>query len=220
MKRFPFLTQFKPTAIFLIFSVLSGNGHAANVSEIMPGSYDNTLLAIDPVKKIVTGYFSQTSPDDTRPSVRCEFYFSGQINGSTAKLKIYQLTLPNPPDSGTLRVEQKGKESTINLQLDEEQPGCINIYPKAELAKTKLAIISPANWIEIRMAAEKKVYFFKSISPDVKTRTYITKGDVVGVVEYRGGWANVVYMGETKSTTGWVKISQLLPSVKIPASPP
>jgi hypothetical protein len=204
--------------IFFVFSLVSGNSHAAKIAQIIPGSYDNTLVAFDPVNKRVTGYFSQNSPDETRPFVRCAFYFAGKMNGSTAKLKIYQLTLPNVPDSGSLRVEQKGKERTINLQLDKEQPGCMNIYPKAELAKTRLAIISPANWIEIRMAAEKKVYFFKGISPDVKTGIYITKGDVVGVLEYRGDWANVVYMGETKSTTGWVKVSQLLPSV--PASLP
>lgn len=90
----------------------------------------------------------------------------------------------------------------------------MNIYPKAELEKTKLSILAPAKWIEIRMAAEKRVYFHKNANLESKTRIYITKGDVISVMEYKGEWANVVYIGETKTTSGWVKSSQLFPSVK------
>ena len=198
--------------IFLTF--LPGGSQATSISEFTTGIYDNTIVGFDREKKIVTGYFSETSSDDSRPLIRCEFYFSGQLYGSQAQLKIYQLTLPDEPTAGTLRVEQSGKGSTIKLQLEEEQPGCMNIYPKTELEKTSLAIISPANWIEIRMASEKRVYFHKTAASGTKTRVYITKGDAVGVLEYKGEWANVVYTGEIKSTTGWVKASQLFPSVK------
>lgn len=159
MKRKSLLKKLQPLKLLFIFSLISENSHAAQTSRITPGSYASTLVAFNNSTQIVTGYFSITSADDTRPLVRCEFYFAGQLAGSTAKLKIYQLTLPDAPTSGTLKVENKGKESTINLQLDEEQPGCMNISPKAELAKNKLAIVSPASWIEIRMAPRKRFIF-------------------------------------------------------------
>lgn len=204
----------------IILTLLSGSIPAAQISGLEPGSYDNAIIGFDSSNRIVTGYFSENSADDSRPLMRCEFYFSGQLTGSTAKLKIYQLTLPDKPTAGSLNVSKNGKSSSINLQLEEEQPGCINIYPKAELAKTKLAIVLPAKWIEIRMAAERMVYFHKGASPETKTRKYIAKGDVVGVVEYKGDWGNVVYIGETKSTSGWIKLSQLFASVKFPEKQP
>ena len=199
--------------LILILTLVTGRSYSAHLPGVTPGTYDNTIVAFDNSKKIVTGYFSETSANESSPSIHCEFYFAGVLTGSTAKLKIYQLALQDKPTSGTLKVGWTGEESNINLQLEEEQPGCMNIYPKAELAKTKLSIVLPAIWVEVRMVADKKVYFFKSILPEIKTKAYITKGDVVGVLEYRGEWAKVVYNGETKLTTGWIKISQLFPSV-------
>jgi hypothetical protein len=201
------------TALTLTLPLTIGCSYATQVASVTPGTYDNTIVAFDKSKKIVTGYFSESSANESSPSIQCEFYFAGVLTGSTAKLKIYQLTLQDKPTSGTLKVEGAGEDSNINLQLEEEQPGCMNIYPKAELAKNKLPIVTPASWIEVRMVTEKKVYFFKSILPETKTKTYITKGDVVGVLEYRGDWAKVMYKGETKSTTGWIKVSQMYPSV-------
>jgi hypothetical protein len=199
--------------IILILTVATGSSYAAQVTGVTPGIYDNTIVAFENRKQIVTGYFSESSANDSSPSIQCEFYFAGVMSGSTAKLNIYQLPLQAKPTSGTLKVGRTREKSNINLQLKEEQPGCMNIYPKAELAKTKLPFVSPASWIEVRMAADEKVYFFKSIVPEMKTKAYITKGDVVGVLEYRGEWAKVVYNGEAKSTTGWIKVSQIFPSV-------
>jgi hypothetical protein len=196
-----------------LLTVATGSSYAAQVTGVTPGIYDNTIVAFDNSKKIVTGYFSESAANESSPSIQCEFYFAGVLSGSTAKLKIYQLALQAKPTFGTLKVGRTGEVSNINLQLEEEQPGCMNIYPKAELAKTKLAVVSPARWIEVRMAADKKVYFFKSMVPEMKTKAYITKGDVVGVLEYRGEWAKVVYNGEAKSTSGWIKVSQMFPSV-------
>jgi len=214
MKKNSLLKYAHSLNLIVILTFLSGGSQATPISEFTAGVYDNAIVGIDEKKRIVTGYFSETSNDDSRPLIRCEFYFSGQLTGSTAQLKIYQLTLPDEPTAGRLKVEKSQKGSTINLQLDEEQPGCMNIYPRTELARTKLAIISPAKWIEIRMASEKKVYFHKTVAPVTKTKMYITRGDAVGVLEYKGEWANVVYIGEIKSTIGWVKTSQLFPSVK------
>ena len=220
MKISSFLKYAKACKWVPILTVATGSGYAGQLNGVTPGAYDNTVVAFDNSKKAVTGYFSETFPDEPGPSIHCEFYFAGVLTESTAKLKIYQLTLQDKPTSGTLKVEPTGAKSDIHLQLDEEQPGCMNIYPKAELAKTRLSIISPASWIEIRMIAEKKVHFLKSILPEVKTKAYVTKGDVVSVLEYRNEWAKVVYNGETKSTTGWIKISQLYPSVIGTTSPP
>jgi len=218
MKKNSLLKYFRPFNPILISIFLTGGCQATQISGFTPGVYDNAIVGFDDEKKIVTGYFSETSSDESRPSMRCQFYFSGKLTGSKAQLKIYQLTLKDKPTAGTLRVEHNEKGSSINLQLEEEQPGCMNIYPKIELAKTKLSFVSPAKWIEIRMASEKKVYFYKDIVAGTKTKIYITKGDVVGVLEYKGEWAKVVYTGETKSTVGWVKVTQLFTSVKFSMS--
>lgn len=73
--------------------MLSGASQATPASNFEPGSYENSIIGFDSEKHIVTGYFSEISADNSRPSIRCEFYFSGKLTGSVAKLKVYQLTL-------------------------------------------------------------------------------------------------------------------------------
>lgn len=199
--------------VVITIAVSGPTAQAADKQEFHAGTYDNALLAYDAVTNTITGFFAEKSEQDGRPSIRCEFYFAGKLIGATAKIKVYQLTLHDAPTSGTVKIEKAGKAAALNIQLDEEQPGCMNIYPKAELAKTSLALVAQANWIEIRMASGKKTYFYKNASSDAVTKTYITNGDVVGVLEYKNAWAKVSYIGERKTTTGWVRNADLFPAV-------
>ena len=131
---------------------------AGQYPEVQPGKYDNTMLGFNKENNKITGFFSEKSENDSAPSASCEFYFSGTLTGPIVKLKIYQLSLRNGSTDGLLKIEKNGKNSSITMQLQEEQPGCINIYPKSELEKTNLILNSAENWIEIRIAAEKKVF--------------------------------------------------------------
>lgn len=211
MRKNPIIKLAQFTAVAT--TVASSNGMSAQNQVLQAGIYENTLVGSNVTEKLVTGFFAEKSNDGTRPSIHCEFYFSGKLTGSTSKIKVYQLTLHDAPTTGTLTIEKSGKESAININLDEEQPGCMNIYPKAELAKTSLNLVSQANWIEIRMVSQRKTYFFKSPSVGAITKTYVTTGDVVGVLEYKDSWANVSYVGGNKTTTGWIKSADLIPSV-------
>jgi hypothetical protein len=199
------------SALSIIASVCAS--HAAENIEPQAGRYENTILGFNEKSGQVTGFFSDRSENDSMPSVSCEFYFEGTVAEAAVRVKVYQPMLSDQPSEGLLKFERKGKERYLTIQLEEEQPGCMNIYPKAELAKSRLELTSPENWIEIRMAAEK-VFFYKDSSINTKTKLYITAGDVVGVLEYKDEWVKVAYVGARKTTVGWVQSAGFFPTKK------
>ena len=180
----------------------------ADSAPVASGVYDNTLLiGVDPATRAVSGYFDMTRGEQP-PSFSCIFYLKGRIAGAAAAVSTY---FPDDPKGdlikGTLNATGAGK---VRVSLPTEHGGCANVWPFAD--KTQPAdfeLQSAQPWIAVRVVSAAKAYFYPSAGAAAHGKAYIVKGDGVGVRAARPGWAQVDFIGETRTSSGWLREADL-----------
>lgn len=212
-RRFLLLSRISFIALVAWAPGLShGNGAALPAS----GIYDNTLLGFDESTKIVTGYFFDSRGDgDISPVFNCSFFFTGLAGKSEIRLLILQPTIQSGSSHGKLILSTVNGKVAIRLILEEEQPGCMNVYPKDELRNDDLVLNKMMRWKKVRLISKTKVFFAKSPSQTAITKRYVVKGDVVSIIEEKNGWARAVFRSEKLTTEGWLTMDSFYP-VDIP----
>ncbi|WP_339418762.1 MULTISPECIES: hypothetical protein [unclassified Pseudomonas] len=88
-------------------------------------------------------------------------------------------------------------------------PGCLNVL-MPEIA-TGLDLTQTANkkWIGLAKVSADKAYLLNTPSAKAAKRPYIVKNDVVGVLAFKHGWAQVEFINaQTRSFTGWISQDQ------------
>ena len=177
--------------------------HAAPA--IASGVYDNTLqLAVD-ASGNVSGYFdmSQAGP----PQIDCIAYLRGKLAGTGGALSASEPGLPDErPISGRIASTGAG---TVRVTLPTEPDGCGNIWSFADKANPADFTLQHAEpWTAVRVVKADKAYF--SASPGAPHgKAYIVKDDGVGVRAERNGWVQADFVGDTHTTSGWLKESDL-----------
>jgi hypothetical protein len=172
------------------------------------GEYNDAMLfAYDAASGEVSGYFNMTQGEGP-PSFSCIFYLHGKLAGSTAAVDTY---FPETPKSdlikGKLTVTD-GKD--FKVVLPKEHGGCWNVEHFADSsdpAKFDLAAAHP--WTRVAVVKSAKAYFYDAPRATAHRKTYVVKGDGLGVRAGKSGWAEVDYTGGDKPISGWVKTSDL-----------
>jgi hypothetical protein len=174
---------------------------------IASGAYDNTLLVAVAPDGRVTAYLAmhQSGP----PIVDCIAYFRGKFAGNGGAVTASVPGLPDePPITGQLVSTGAG---AIRITLPEEPPGCGNVWSfanKDEPADFELQQREP--WTVVRVVKARKAYF--SPTPGAPHgRGYVVEDDGVGVRATQNGWVQADFMGETHTSSGWLKESDLYP---------
>jgi hypothetical protein len=179
---------------------------AAAPPSIASGAYDNTLLVgVDPASGVVTGYFDMTQGG--QPSFSCIFYLKGHLAGAAASVDTF---FPDDPKGdlirGSLTRQGSGK---VRLALPTEHGGCGNVWQfadKSQPADFELQHAQP--WTSVRVIKAAKAYF--SASPGAAHgRAYLVKGDGVGVRASQPGWVQADFVGESRTSSGWLRASDL-----------
>jgi hypothetical protein len=113
-----------------------------------------------------------------------------------------------PPITGRLVSTGAG---AIRITLPEEPPGCGNVWSfanKDEPADFTLQHAEP--WTGVRVVKAKRAYL--SPSPGAAHgRAYLVRDDGVGVRATQNGWVQADFVGETHTSSGWLKESDLYP---------
>ena len=174
---------------------------------IASGAYDNALLlGVDPATGAVSGYFDMSRGE--QPSFSCIFYLKGRLAGRSAAVDTY---FPDDPKGdlirGSLSAQAAGK---VRLALPTEHGGCANVWAfadKTQPADFELQGVARP-WIAVRVVKAAKAYF--SPSPDAPHgKAYLVKGDGVGVRAARPGWVQAEFVGETRTSSGWLPETDL-----------
>lgn len=174
---------------------------------IASGAYDNTLLiGVDPASGAVSGYFDMTQGG--QPSFSCIFYLRGRLAGRAAAVDTF---FPDDPKGdlirGSLLAQGPGK---LRLALPTEHGGCANVWQFADKSQPADFELQGAArpWIAVRVVKAAKAYF--SPSPGAPHgKAYLVKGDGVGVRAIKPGWVQAEFVGDTRTSSGWLPAADL-----------
>ncbi|NVZ73026.1 hypothetical protein [Pseudomonas costantinii] len=184
---------------FLAMGVLSLCAVApafADSAALHSGKYEGLMLAVTPEHQ-VEGYYAEEMGEGVTRS--CTFYLQGKPEALTTWLDAaYPGSVAPSSDGVTLTVEQ-----------GRQHPGCISVL-MPEIA-TGLDLTQTANkqWIGLVTVSADKAYLLKKPGADAAKRPYIVKDDVVGVLAFKDGWAQVEFTNaKDRSFTGWISQDQ------------
>ena len=173
-------------------------------SDIASGDYGGEMLiAVDPASHIVRGYY-QSSTGNGR--FNCIFYFSGKVNGA---IRSYFPETPEEVVMGTLSRESDG---SLSVRLATEHGGCWNVQhfaDKDQPAEFTLQTAYP--WVAVAVIKSARAHLYDSPANAVPRKSYVVKGDGVGIRAQRPGWLQVDFLGGGKPVRGWIRSSDVYP---------
>jgi hypothetical protein len=194
-------------ALFLAAAMAGLAAGSANAAPaIASGAYENTLLlGVDPATGAISGYFAMTQAGP--PSISCIFYLKGRLAAGSASVDTY---FPDDPKSdlirGTLSGQGPGK---VRLVLPNDHGGCGNVWQFADPGEpADFAMQTARPWISVRVVKATKAYF--SPAPGAAHgKAYMVKGDGVGVLAAQPGWVQAEFVGEKRTSSGWLREADL-----------
>jgi hypothetical protein len=168
----------------------------AGANELHSGRYEELMLAVTPEHQ-VEGYYSQEMGEGVTRS--CTFYLQGKPEALTTWLDdAYPGSVSASSDGVTLTVEQ-----------GRQHPGCISVLMPEIATGLELTQTASKQWIGLVTVAADKAYLLKEPGADTAKRPYIVKGDVVGVLAIKDGWAQVEFTNaKDRSFKGWISEDQ------------
>ena len=129
----------------------------------------------------------------------CTFYLQGKPEALTTWLDAaYPGSVAAASDGVTLTVAQ-----------GRQHPGCINVLMPEIATGLELSQTASKQWIGLVTVSADKAYLLKMPGAKAAKRPYIVKHDVVGVLAFKDGWAQVEFINaDDRSFTGWISQGQ------------
>ncbi|MFB3303561.1 hypothetical protein [Pseudomonas sp. AMR01] len=168
----------------------------ADETALHSGKYEGLMLAVTPQHQ-VEGYYAETLGVGVTRS--CAFYLQGAPEALSTWLdEVYPGTVAASSDGVTLTVEQ-----------GRQHPGCMSVLMPEIATGLELTQTASTQWIGLVTVSADKAYLLKAPGDDAAKRPYIVKDDVVGVLAFKDGWAEVEYTNARDHTyTGWISSDQ------------
>ncbi|WP_072037727.1 hypothetical protein [Enterobacter sp. Bisph1] len=168
------------------------------------GVYEGLLLAVSPTGKI-TGYYSESADDSVKRT--CTFFLEGHVSAQ-------QPNTITSWSSSVLAGHIATNNTGVTLAIPDGQNhvGCMNVLMPEIATGLELDTTQQTHWQTLMQISSPRAYL--SSTPDASTqrKAWIIKGDVVGVIQTHGDWAEVEYVGNSgKTTHGWVSSSSVQP---------
>ncbi|MCD7037029.1 hypothetical protein AB6N16_22250 [Pseudomonas marginalis] len=160
------------------------------------GKYEGLMLAVTPEHQ-VEGYYSEQMGEGVTRG--CTFYLQGQPGALTTWLdESYPGSVAASSDGVTLTVAE-----------GRQHPGCLNVLMPEIATGLDLTQTASKKWIGLVKVSADKAYLLKNPSAKAAKRPYIVKNDVVGVLAFKDGWAQVEFINaDDRSFTGWISQDQ------------
>jgi hypothetical protein len=165
------------------------------------GKYEALMLAVTPDHQ-VEGFYSEAMGEGVTRT--CAFYLQGKVEGANEASVTTWLDEAYP---GSVAPSSDGV--TLTVAQGRQHPGCISVL-MPEIA-TGLDLTQTVNkqWIGLVTVAVDKAYLQKTPEAKPGKRPYIVKNDVVGVLAFKNGWAQVEFINaQDRSFTGWISQDQ------------
>ncbi len=199
------------TAAILVISSCQLIVSAQEKSKIVSGDYESLIIGVNANGEL-TGYFSDSTgvDEDGNPRFSCTFFIYGaKETGGIYRIKTWFPEFPEDVIEGELKFVEVGVKNGVNIKLEGEHDGCMNVTPFLKEEKgLDFSLSSAGNWESVRMISPKRVWLFKSIDAGAPQKIFVDKNDAVKVLQTKNGWAEVRYSDPNgRSAAGWMKIS-------------
>ncbi|AZE90647.1 hypothetical protein [Pseudomonas orientalis] len=168
----------------------------AGPGALQSGKYEGLMLAVTPQQQIEGFYLEAMGEGVTRS---CSFFLQGKPEALTTWREVaYPGSVAASADGVTLTVEQ-----------GRQHPGCINVLMPEIATGLELSQTARKKWIALVTVAAEKAYLLKTPGAKATKRPYIVRNDVVGVLAFKDGWAQVEFINaDERSFTGWISQGQ------------
>lgn len=166
----------------------------AKTLQFEPGVYETLLLAVDK-NGAVTGYYYEELGQS-----RCRFFVKGNAKQGLAKLVAWE----HEPISGELKAG--ADEVILTVKGARDFSGCGMVMMPEIDTGVSYSLVAKAPWSELRSIASAKAYFYSEAKADKQLKSYLVKGDVVGVVASQGEWLQIDYRSPSngKISRRWI----------------
>lgn len=180
-------------SVVILVSATMANAWAEAI-HLEPGAYEALLLGVNK-DGVVTGYY-----DEELGGSRCRFFIKGATQQGIANIVAWQ----GESLSGQLKAGVDG----VNLKIEGGQnfPGCGMVMMPEIDAGINYSLVAKAPWSELRSIVNAKAYFYSEPKSDKQLKSYLVKGDVVGVVANQGEWLQIDYRSSSggKISRHWI----------------
>lgn len=168
----------------------------AGPGALQSGKYEGLMLAVTPQQQ-VEGFYSEAMGEGVTRG--CSFFLQGKPEALTTWRDVaYPGSVAAAADGVTLTVEQ-----------GRQHPGCINVLMPDIATGLELSQTARKKWIGLVTVSAEKAYLLKTPGAKATKRPYIVKNDVVGVLAFKDGWAQVEFINaDERSFTGWISQDQ------------
>ncbi len=168
----------------------------AGSAALHSGKYEGLMLAVTPEHQVEGFYAEEMGEGVTR---RCAFYLQGKPEALTTWL--------DDAFPGSVTASSDGV--TLSVERGREHPGCINVLMPEIATGLDLTQTASKNWIGLVTVSADKAYLQKTPGAKATKRPYIVKDDVVGVLAFKEGWAQVEFINaQDRSFIGWISQDQ------------
>ncbi|KTC49860.1 hypothetical protein AO262_02635 [Pseudomonas fluorescens ABAC62] len=160
------------------------------------GKYEGLMLAVTP-QQLVEGYYAESMGEGVTRG--CTFYLQGKPGALTTWRDNAYPGSVAPSSDGVMLTVQEGRQ----------HPGCLNVLMPEIATGLDLTQTARKKWIGLVTVSADKAYLLKAPGAKAAKRAYIVKNDVVGVLAFKDGWAQVEYINaDDRSFSGWISQDQ------------
>ncbi len=183
--------------------LFSPHGRAASVvQKFTPGTYEQLMLAVDGEGNL-SGVYCEIQGQGVEK--RCMFFLKGKEVGGLAKIVSWGVA-SDAVYPGVLKVD--GKDVILQINHGQDHPGCGLVLSPDIDTGVSLSRILESNWNSLKIIQASRANLFSEPSSGRKSKSYLIKGDVVGIVSISGEWVNIEFPRGGKSPIkGWIKSS-------------
>mgnify|MGYP006156259523 CR=1 FL=1 len=128
----------------------------------------------------------------------CAFYLQGKPEALTTWL--------DAAHPGSLAPSSDGV--TLTVEEGRQHPGCLNVLMPEIATGLDLTQTASKKWIGLVTVSADKAYLLKTPGAKAAKRPYIVKRDVVGVLAFKDGWAQVEFINA--EVTGPISMRSVL----------
>jgi len=155
----------------------------AGSAAIKSGWYETLMLAVTPDHQ-VEGYYAEERGEGV--TFHCAFFLHGQIAGA-AKTPVKTWSSEVFPGS----VAAAADGVLLTIKRGTEHDGCMNVMFPGIADGQALSRLSSKPWIGLLTISADKVYLQRKAGDLAGKGPYIVKNDVVAMLAYKDGWAQV-----------------------------
>jgi hypothetical protein len=176
------------------------------------GVYDSLLLALDPSDGTLTAAVQADwvgNGTEKAPQFSCHF----ALRGAATEPGQYSISAWLPGDRiAEDRLALKGalavKNGSVTVTLERQPGGCQYLMSDSSFDAD---LVATHPWRAVQIVKAQRAYFYATPSDTTRQKSFVVRGDALGIVATQSDWAEVEYVKDDRVTHGWIRAGDLFP---------